>query len=149
MIPIQPLTKTAVTMPAPALSAVVIAVVVVVEAVVSLSPAVGLLVLFPPVVEVTGAVLLKLIKFAVNIFVALICSSIPIHPSHVDLYHRTPQVPLLWPVQDAAAAWPDVWSFARMVSYVDGTSRAVNASQVEVSPLKRISLLLQFSAGSQ
>lgn len=148
MSPIQPVTKTAVTMPAPALSAVVI-VVVWVEAVVSLSPAVGLLVLFPPVVEVTGAVLLKLTKFAVNTFVTLICSSIPIHPSHTDLYHRTPQVPLLWPVHDAAAAWADVWSFAIMLSNVDGTSTAVMDNQVEVSPLKRISLLLQVSAGSQ
>jgi hypothetical protein len=33
------------------------------------SPAVGLLVLLPPVVEVTGAVLLKLIKFAMKTFV--------------------------------------------------------------------------------
>jgi hypothetical protein len=98
---------------------------------------------------VTGAVLLKLIMLARNTFVALISSSIPSQPSYSDLYHLTPQVPLLWPVQDAAAAAPEVCSFAKTLSNVDGTSTAVNASHEEVSPLNRISLSLQVSEGSQ
>lgn len=80
----HPTTKRTVKIPAPALSFVVIVVLVVVVDVVSLFPAFGLLVLFPPVVEVTGATALKLTKFAVKISLALICSSIPIHPSYLD-----------------------------------------------------------------
>lgn len=55
---------------------------------------------------------------------------------------------LLFPVQDFAAASAEPWSLGRMVSYVDGIRMPVNASQTDVRPLNRISLLLQSSLGS-
>lgn len=57
--PTQPAMNTTVRIPAPALSPVVMAFCLVVDEVVSFSPCVGLLVLFPPVVDVTGAVVLN------------------------------------------------------------------------------------------
>jgi hypothetical protein len=52
-------------------------------------------------------------------------------------------------VQEAAAASPDVCSFAKILSNVEGTKMAVNASHEEVSPLNNISLSLHVSDGSQ
>lgn len=141
----------AVRIPAPALSAVVIAFKVEGLSVESVDPALGSLVLFPPVRDVTGAYALALdimIRFDQKIFSALICSSSPISPSQLFVYHFTPQVLLLLPVQDAAAASLDVFSFGMIVLYVDGTIRAVKAIQPAVRPLKRISLRLQISVVS-
>lgn len=53
------------------------------------------------------------------------------------------------PVQEAAHAAAEDSSFGMIVLYVEGTSRAVYASQETVRPLKRTSLLLQISRGSQ
>ena len=141
----------AVSIPAPALSAVVIAFKVEVLSVESVVPAVGSLVLFPPVRDVTGAYELAfvvMIRFDQKIFNALICSSSPIWPSQLFVYHFTPHVLLLSPEQDAAAAALDVCSFGTIVLYVEGTIKAVKAIQPAVSPLKRTSLRLQISVVS-
>lgn len=140
-----------VKIPAPALSAVVIAFKVDNLVVESVVPALGSLLLFPPVRDVTGAYKLALgimIRFDQKIFNALICSSRPISPSQLLVYHFTPQVLLLSPVQDAAAAALDTCSFDAIVLYVDGTIRAVKAIHPAVRPLKRISLRLQISVVS-
>lgn len=112
-------------------------------------PLAGLLVLLPPVVEVTGVEFLVVMRFDENTLSALICSSRPLHPSHSLVYHRTPQVLLLFPVQASAAASAELWSLGRIFDDVDGTRTEVKASQADVRPLKRISLLLQTSLGSQ
>lgn len=142
--------STMVTIDAPTTSPVVTFVVVEELPSLSLSPAVGSLVLFPPVVDVTGAPeVFSPIIFAAKILVTLICSSSPLQPSQVELCHTTPQLLLLCPVQVSAAATPEPWSLGIIVLYVDGTSRAVKANHMERSPLKMISLLLQTSVVSQ
>ena len=110
---------TAVTMAAPTLSAVVICGSVEVFCVLSFVPAVGLLVLFPPVVEVTGAnveLFDPTIKLDQNIFVALIDSSRPLHPSQLLVYHLTPQVLLPYPVHASAADCAEACKCEMMVS---------------------------------
>lgn len=77
--------------------------------VLSFIPALGSLVLFPPVVEVTGPEdMLYGIRLAQKTLVVLIDSSRPIHPSQLLIDHRTPQVLLPYPVQASAADWADV-----------------------------------------
>ena len=107
-------TQSAVKIPAPARSAVVMGFSTDPEDL-WLSPALGLLVLFPPVVEVTGPVLLKAIRLATKIFAAIISSSIPVHPSNLDSYHVRPQVLLSLPEQDLAAACAEVLRMGRIL----------------------------------
>ena len=110
-------TNNAVRIPAPALSAVVIArVLISCGAVWSFVPLAGLLELFPPVDEVTGVVFFVVIRFDEKRAVAIICSSRPLQPSQLRVYHRTPQVLLLFPEQDLAAASAEPCSLGRMVS---------------------------------
>ena len=65
------------------------------------------------------------------------------------MYQRTPQVLFPLPVHDLAAACAELCRLGRMVSDVDGTRTDTNAIHMAVMPLKRISLLLHASVGSQ
>lgn len=148
-MPTNPPTNIIVKIPAPALSPVVTGFVVWPLPASSFSPALRLLLLFPPVVDVTGGPYsVPLIHGSIctlKALLALICCSIPCSPSQVPVVHRTPHVLLLLPVQEFAAPWPVACSFERISSYSDGMRRAVWASQLATRPLKRTSLLLQIS----
>lgn len=126
--------------PAPTLSPTVIDLTLLLESV-FFAPVLGSLVLLPPVVDVTGPEFAKLIRLAIIASLALICSSMPDSPSHFPAYHWIPQMfPL--PEHDFAAAVADFWSLGMIVLYVEGTSKTVNDSHDEVTPLNKISLLL-------
>lgn len=100
-IPAIPPVKRTVKMPAPALSAVVMGRFAGVDFSLLCWPAFGSLVLFPPVEDVTGLVFCLLINgniATLKTFVALICSSMPVFPSHSFPYQRTPHDWLPLPV---------------------------------------------------
>lgn len=129
---------TMVRMTAPALSLVVIGLVYTEPSVVVVPelpvPAVGSLVLFPPVDDVNGAA-----KDESTVSIndemtpsADICCPTPYVPSHVVVFHSCPQVtPSVPPSHCCAAPAADASRYGMMVSYVDGTSWVVTASQRE------------------
>lgn len=113
----------------------------------SFSPAFGLLELLPPVLAVTGGLVLPNCDMLARITsLALTCCSMPDVPSDSCVDHLMPQefpVPHVFPT---AAA--DFSSSGRIFLAVSGTIMATSDSQVDVTPLKRISLRLQLSIGS-
>src|SRR3954447_23650613 len=120
-------TANAATIPAPALSAVVISLV----RISSLPPDPDpdpdpfsppeLPLLAPPVLPVTGA-LTVCTKFALQISIAAICSPIPVEPSYlVCSVHLSPQA-LSGPLHCSAAALEDSWILCHNVSLVNGAS---------------------------
>lgn len=112
--PIQPPENRIVRIDAPALSPAVIA-----GSLPPLpplpEPALGSLLLLPPVSEVTGALSgMSITRSEVITSVAMTCSSTPFQPSHFFWYHRTLQVLFFMPLQDAAAASAEACSLGRI-----------------------------------
>lgn len=93
------------------------------------TPADGSPLLVPPVELVTGGATL-VIRFDWNTSIALICSPMPLLPSHFSSVHFNPQlVPLFPPVHVFAAARAEARSFGMMWSYVKGAICVVAAIQ--------------------
>lgn len=148
-MPMAPETIAAVTIPAPALSAVVIGAYLgrYSSGLSVFEPALGSLLLSPPVVEVSGFAFFlstNLSRMALKTLLALICASIPGLPSK-PLYQRMPHTFWPLPVHDLAAPSADFWSLGKIWSSRSGINNATVASHCAVMPLNKMLFLLQFS----
>lgn len=140
MVPHKDINTSAVKMPAPALSPVVIFMLALGSSTkIGLSPdepADGFPLLVPPVLAVNGGgtLVIKLAWITLN---ADICSPTPCFPSQVDEYHVRPQViPLEPPEHCAAAPLAQVCNLGTMKLDVKGAICVVAAIQRERYALK-------------